>query len=89
MYPEWIPNWAHCAVVRPCNTLSVPSSKKHFPFASHVSDVVYTSMTATNVCCGVYYVDLKITGTTYGTPSLFSDQWSNLTIIIVLPAPFH
>jgi hypothetical protein len=37
-------------------------------------------MTASNLTCGVYYVEFKITGSTYGTPSIFTDQWSNISI---------
>ena len=37
-------------------------------------------MTATNLTCGVYYVEFAVTGSTYGTPSIFTDIWSSLTI---------
>ena len=43
-------------------------------------DAVYSSMTATNLTCGVYYVEFAVTGTTYGTPSIFTDTWSSLVI---------
>ena len=43
-------------------------------------DAVYSSMTATNLTCGVYYVEFPITGATYGTPSIFTDIWSSLVI---------
>ncbi len=64
------------------NPGGIPTNLDSLPLVTvyDCDDVVYTSMTATNACCGVYYIDLKVTGTTYGTPSLFSDQWSNLTI---------
>jgi hypothetical protein len=64
------------------NTLGVPTNLDNLPFVTiyDCDDVVYTSMTATNLTCGVYYVDFAITGSTYGTPSIFTDQWSNLVM---------
>ena len=64
------------------NTLGAPTNLDNLPFVTiyDCDDVVYTSMTATNLTCGVYYVDFSITGSTYGTPSIFTDQWSNLVI---------
>ena len=43
-------------------------------------EAVFTSMTATNLTCGVYYVEFAVTGSTYGTPSIFTDVWSSLVI---------
>ena len=64
------------------NPGGIPTNLDNLPLVTvyDCDDVVYTSMTATNLTCGIYYIDLKITGTTYGTPSIFSDQWSNLVI---------
>jgi len=64
------------------NTLGVPTNLDSLPLVTiyDCDDVVYTSMTASNLTCGVYYVEFKITGDTYGTPSIFTDQWSNLSI---------
>ena len=64
------------------NTKGTPTNLDNLPqvVIYDCDDVVYSSMTATNLTCGVYYVDFAVTGTTYGTPSQFSDQWSNLVI---------
>lgn len=64
------------------NTLGIPTNLDNLPGVTiyDCDDVVYTSTTAINLTCGVYYVDFAITGTTYGTPSIFTDQWSNLNI---------
>ena len=43
-------------------------------------DISILSTTGTQLTCGVYYVDLTVSANTYGTPSLFTDQWSNLSI---------
>lgn len=64
------------------NTLGIPTNLDNSPSVTiyDCDDVVYTSSTAINLTCGVYYVEFAITGTTYGTPSIFNDQWSNLNI---------
>lgn len=64
------------------NTLGIPTNLDNLPSVTiyDCDDVVYTSMTATNLTCGVYYVEFAITGSTYGTPSIFNDQWSNLVV---------
>ncbi len=62
------------------NTLGNPNNLDILPQVTiyDCDDVVYTSMTATNLTCGVYYVEFSVTGETYGTPSIFTDTWSSL-----------
>jgi len=64
------------------NKLGIPSNLDNLPAVQiyDCDDVAYTALTATNLTCGVYYVEFSITGSTYGTPSIFTDQWSNLNI---------
>jgi|TARA_R110000822_G_scaffold67703_5_gene164704 hypothetical protein len=64
------------------NTLGIPTNLDSLPqvTAYDCDDAVFSSMTATNLTCGVYYVEFAVTGSTYGTPSIFTDIWSSLTI---------
>ena len=64
------------------NTIGVPTNLDNLPQVTiyDCDDGVYSSMTATNLTCGVYYVEFSVTGSTYGTPSQFTDQWSNLVL---------
>lgn len=64
------------------NTGGVPTNLDNLPQVTiyDCDEAVYSSMTATNLTCGVYYVDFSVTGSTYGTPSIFTDVWSSLVI---------
>ena len=64
------------------NTGGIPTNLDVLPQVTiyDCDSSVYSSMTATNLTCGVYYIDLLISGDTYGTPSQFTDQWSNLIV---------
>ena len=64
------------------NTGGIPTNLDNLPQVTiyDCDDAIYTSMTASNLTCGVYYVDVAITGSIYGTPSQFTDQWSSLVI---------
>ena len=64
------------------NTNGIPTNTDSLPQVTiyDCDDAVYSSMTATNLTCGVYYVDFSVSPGNYGTPSQFTDQWSSLTI---------
>jgi|TARA_R110000744_G_scaffold380322_1_gene500699 hypothetical protein len=64
------------------NTMGNPTNLDYLPQVTiyDCDDAVYSSMTATNLTCGVYYVEFAITGETYGTPSIFTDTWSSMVI---------
>jgi len=62
------------------NTEGSPKNLDYLPQVTiyDCDDSVYSSMTASNLTCGVYYVEFAITGNTYGTPSIFTDTWSSM-----------
>ena len=64
------------------NTQGNPTNLDSLPQVTiyDCDDAVYSSMTATNLTCGVYYVEFAVTGETYGTPSIFTDTWSSLVV---------
>ena len=64
------------------NTVGNPTNLDTLPQVTiyDCDEAVFTSMTATNLTCGVYYVEFAVTGSTYGTPSIFTDVWSSLVI---------
>ena len=64
------------------NTNGNPTNLDNLPQVTiyDCDEVVYSSMTATNLTCGVYYVEFAVTGSTYGTPSIFTDTWSSMVV---------
>lgn len=64
------------------NTKGTPKNLDSLPQVTiyDCDDAVYSSMTATNLTCGVYYVEFAVTGSTYGTPSIFTDTWSSMVM---------
>jgi hypothetical protein len=64
------------------NTNGNPTNLDELPQVTiyDCDEVVYSSMTATNLTCGVYYVEFAVIGSTYGTPSIFTDTWSSMVV---------